>query len=41
MNKVTKSIKKLSPIFDLLMGINFAIALEKVMAEYPDTKYTN
>ncbi|MFZ2036007.1 MAG: hypothetical protein WAU62_03715 [Dehalococcoidales bacterium] len=40
MNKVTKSIKKLSPIFDLLMGVNFATALEKVMGEYPDTRYT-
>ena len=39
MNKITKSAKKLSPIFDLLMGVNFTTALEKVMAEYPYTRY--
>jgi len=39
MNKVTKSVKRLIPRFDLLVGVNCTTALEKVMAEYPYTRY--
>lgn len=39
MNKVTKSVKTLGPIFDLLMGRNSATAIEKVMAKYPFTRH--
>lgn len=39
MNKITQSVKKLSPIFDVLIGINVTTAIEKVMREHPFTRY--
>jgi hypothetical protein len=39
MNKITKTAKKLSPIFDLLLGSNFETAAENVMKEYPYIRY--
>jgi hypothetical protein len=39
MNKLKQSVKKLSPIFDVLIGVNITTAREKVMSEYPCTRY--
>ncbi len=39
MNKLTKSVTIVSQVFGLLAGSNFTTATEKVMAEYPCTRY--
>jgi hypothetical protein len=39
MNQLTKSVKKLSQVFDLIMGNNFTTPVEQVRAKYPCTRY--
>jgi hypothetical protein len=39
MNNLTKSVKVISDVVALVMGSNFATPGERVMMEYPYTKY--
>ena len=40
MKSITKSVKVLSQVIDLLLGADFISPTEKTMTEYPITRYS-